>query len=450
MRLMPRSLRVRLVLASTLGASAALIFCLVLLYVLLVRQLNTALDEGLRQRSHDVAAAARRGDLGAVQRDPLAQLYDRDGTLIAGSPSLARVRLLSVAEVRGLTGETFTPRSYPLARGAAPARQFSRRTVDGDVLAVMVSTRTVEAARERLASVLLFAAPALIGLLAVAGWLIVRAALHPVRVLTREAAMISSLDTGHRLPRVVGDDEIAELAGTLDSMLGRLRVAFERERAFVDDASHELRTPVAVLRGQLELALDASGHPEEVERSLRASLAEVERLSRLTEDLLLLARDRAGTLVLRHEPIDLLDLAGAEASRLEPAFGLSMEVTGDPVVIEGNEHRFRQVIANLVANSAAAGASTLRLTITRAPRDITLQVADDGPGFPPGLLHSAFERFTRGDPARTRGPDGAGLGLSIVRVVIAAHGGTVEARNGAPLGGAVITIRLPANGGRRL
>ncbi|HEY0543103.1 MAG TPA: ATP-binding protein [Actinoallomurus sp.] len=446
---MPGSLRARLILAFTLGASAALMFCLVLLYVLLVRQLNTALDDGLRQRSHDVAAAARHGDLGAVQRDPLAQLYDRDGTLIVGSPSLAHVRLLSVAEVRGLTGETFTPRSYPLAQ-AAPARQFSRRTLDGRVLAVMVSTRTVEAARERLASVLLFAAPALIGLLTVVGWLVVRAALRPVRVLTREAATISSLDTGHRLPRVAGDDEIAELARTLDSMLGRLHVAFERERAFVDDASHELRTPVAVLRGQLELALEASGHPEEVERSLHASLAEVERLSRLTEDLLLLARDRAGTLVLRHEPIDLLDLVGAEAGRLEPAFGLRMEVTGDPVVIEGNDHRVRQVIANLVANSAAAGASTVRLTITRAPRDITLQVADDGPGFPPGLLHSAFERFARGDPARTRGPDGAGLGLSIVRVVITAHGGTVEAGNGAPLGGAVITIRLPARGDRHI
>jgi two-component system OmpR family sensor kinase len=448
-RLMPGSLRVRLVLASTLGASAALIFGLLVLYVLLVQQLNTALDDDLSQRSHDLAAAARRGDLGAVQRDPLAQLYAPDGTLIAGSPSLARVRLLSVPEVRGITGERLTHRSYPLVRGAAPARQLSRRTLNGDVLAVVVSTRTVKAARDGLASVLLFAAPALIGALAVSGWLLVRAALRPVRALTREAAAITSLDTGQGLPRVAGDDEIAELARTLDGMLGRLRVAFERERAFVDDASHELRTPVAVLRGNLELALDTTGHPEAVERSLRASLAEVDRLSRLTDDLLLLARDRAGTLLLRHEPIDLLDLAGEEARRLEPVFGLRAEVTGDPVVIEGNERRFRQVIANLVANSAAAGASALRLTITRAPRTVTVELADDGPGFPPGLLDAAFERFTRGDPARTRGLEGAGLGLSIVRAVIAAHGGTVEARNGAPLGGAVITLRLPANGGRR-
>jgi two-component system, OmpR family, sensor kinase len=227
-------------------------------------------------------------------------------------------------------------------------------------------------------------------------------------------------------------------------MLTRLRVAVERERAFVDDASHELRTPVAVLRGQLELALATIDHPKEVERSLHASLAEVERLTGLTDDLLLLARERAGTLILRDEPIDLLDLAGAEARRLGPVLGLRIEVAGEPAVIEGDGERLRQVIGNLAANSAAATASVLRLTITREHGNATLEAADDGPGFPPGLLDSAFERFARGDPARTRGTSGAGLGLSIVLVVIAAHGGSVEAGNGAPLGGAVITVRLPA------
>jgi two-component system, OmpR family, sensor kinase len=443
-RLMPGSLRARLILVSALGASAALILCLILLYLMLVRQLNTALDDDLAQRSHDLATAATHGDLGAVQRDPLAQLYAGDGTLISGSPALARTRLLSVPEVRTLTGKRLTHRSFPLPRGTAPARQLSRRIRHGRVLAVVVSTRTVQAARERLASMLFLAAPALIGLLVVACRLVVRASLRPVRALTREAATISSLETGHRLPRVAGDDEIAELSRTLDGMLVRLRVAVERERAFVDDASHELRTPVAVLRGQLELALAATGHPEEVDRSLNASLAEVDRLTRLTDDLLLLARERAGTLMLRDEPIDLLDLANAEARRLGPVLGLRVEITGEPAVIDGDGERLGQVIANLAANSSAAGASVLRITITREPGTVTLEVADDGPGFPPGLLDSAFERFARGDPARTRGTSGAGLGLSIVRVVVVAHGGTVEARNGVPLGGAVITVRLQA------
>jgi two-component system, OmpR family, sensor kinase len=445
-RLMPGSLRARLVLTSTLGASAALIVCLVLLYLMLVRQLNIALDDDLTQRSHDLAAAAARGDVGAVRRDPLAQLYAPDGTVVAGSPALAHRRVLSVPQVRAMTGETLTRRSFPLGRTSSPTRQSSRRLRDGRVLAVMVSTRTIEAARQRLAVVLLFAAPLLIGLLAVVGRLVVGAALRPVRVLTREAATISSLDTGLRFPRVAGDDEIAELARTLEAMLTRLSVALDRELAFVDDASHELRTPVAVLRGQLELAMAVAGDRTEVERSLRAAVAEADRLSRLTDDLLLLARDRAGSLILRCEPVDLLDLVTAEARRLGPALGLCVEVTGDPVVVEADADRLRQVLGNLAANSAAAGAGAMRLTITRAAREVAVEVADDGPGFAPGVLPTAFERFVRGDPARSRCGSGAGLGLSIVGALVAAHGGTVEAANGGPLGGAVVTLWLPANG----
>jgi two-component system OmpR family sensor kinase len=442
----PGSLRTRLVLVFTLGASAALILSLILLYLLLVRQLNIALDEDLTERSGDLATAAFQGDFGAVRRDPLAQLYAGDGTLLSSSPSLADRRLLSASEVQTLTGKTLTTRSLPLRGGHAPARQLSRRIRHGRVLAVAVSSKTMQTARERLSSVLFVAAPLLIGALAVADWLIVRRALHPVRALTRKASTISTLETGQRLPSVPGDDEIAELARALDSMLARLRVAFERERAFIDDASHELRTPIAVLQGHLELALATTGYPQEVKQSLQAALTEADRLSRLADDLLLLAREQAGSLIVCHEPVDLLDLARAEADWLEPALTLHIEVTGDPVVVMGDGIRLRQVIANLAANSAAAGATTLRLTTTHNPGSVTLEVADDGPGFPPDLLPSAFERFVRGDRARARGSSGAGLGLSIARIVITAHGGTIGATNGAPLGGAVITARLPTNG----
>jgi signal transduction histidine kinase len=222
-------------------------------------------------------------------------------------------------------------------------------------------------------------------------------------------------------------------------MLARLRVAFEREQAFVDDASHELRTPVAVLRGELELALASADDPDEVERALRSALGEAERLSRLAEDLLLLARERAGSLVLRREPVDLLDLATDEADRLGRILRLEITVTGDPVVVAGDGDRLRQVLGNLAANSAAAGASTARVRLGTDGGAATLQFADDGPGFPPGM--ALFERFVRGD--RSRSGTGAGLGLSIVRAVVSAHGGEVAAGNGAPLGGAVVTARLP-------
>jgi signal transduction histidine kinase len=288
-----------------------------------------------------------------------------------------------------------------------------------------------------------FGAPILIGVFAAAGWLVVRATLRPVDVLTREAAAISSVETDRRLPTVPGDDEIARLARTLEGMLGRLRVAFERERAFVDDASHELRNPIAVLRGEIELALSALDERDEVERSLVSALKEAERLSRLADDLLLLARERTGSLVVRQEPVDLLELADSESRRLASLLGLRIEVSGDHAVVLGDSDQLRRVLVNLLHNSAAAGAHTVDVRVTSSTSTATIEVADDGPGFPPAILDSALQRFVRGDAARTPGTSGAGLGLAIVRAIITAHGGTVEAHNNSPLGGAAVTATVP-------
>ena len=446
MRLTPRSVRARVTAVFVLGAAATLALCLTLLYLTLARELQAALAEDLVGRGDDLSAALSGGDIGAVARDPLAQVYGVDGAVLAGSSSLGGRRLLPVGAVRGVTGQVLVTRSVPLgSNGRTTQVQVLARRIapDGGVLAVGVSESPVHAARQRLIVVLLVAAPLLVAALAAAGFLVVRAVLRPVDLLTREAAEISSVDTDRRLPAASGDDEIARLARTLDGMLARLQAAFARERAFVDDASHELRTPIAVLRGEIELALSAVDDPDEVARSLRAALGEAERLSRLAEDLLLLARERAGSLVFHQEPVDLLDLAAAEAGRLQRALGVRIEVSGDPAVIAGDADRIRQVIADLADNSAGAGASTVRIHVVDDRTSVSVEMADDGPGFPPGVVGSAFERFVRGDDARTRGSGGAGLGLSIVRAIVTAHGGTVEARNGGPLGGAVVTFRLP-------
>ncbi len=446
-RLIPRSLSARVTLVFAVGAAAVLALCLVLLYVTLDQQLAAALDADLDARSDDLVAAVVAGDLGVVTRDPLAQLYASDGAVLTGSPALADRRLLTAEEVRRLEAQTIQTRSLPSSRGAesAAVRVLSQRLDHTRVLSVAVSTEPLQVTRQRLLEVLLLAGPVLVGVLAAAGWLVVRTALRPVDVLTREAAAISSLDEVDRpLPPVPGDDEIARLARTLDAMLARLRVAFERERAFVDDASHELRNPIAVLRGEIELALSATDDPAEVQRSLRAALGEAERLSRLAEDLLLLARERAGSLILRREPIDLVDLATNEAHRLEPVLGLRIRVSGHPAIVQGDTDRLGQLLTNLAHNSAAAGATTVWVHVTADETSAMLEIADDGPGFPPHVQDSAFERFVRGDHARSpAGASGAGLGLSIVRAVVAAHGGTVQARNDEPHGGAVVTIRLP-------
>jgi len=280
------------------------------------------------------------------------------------------------ARTPGCPGSVTTTRAVPIGPGgrSQDVRLLSRRLGSDRVLTVGVSAEPLLEARQRLLAVLLVAGPALLGLLALAGWLVVRAALRPVDALTREAAAISSLESGRQLPAVPGDDEIARLARTLEGML---------------------------------------------------------------------ARERAGLLVVQREPVDLLELAGAEARRLGPPLGLDIDVAGIPVVVAADADRLRQVLGNLVHNSAAAGARRVQVRIGQDRDVVTVQVADDGPGFPAEVRDSAFDRFVRGDRARTPGSSGAGLGLSIVRAVIVAHGGTVSASSGVPLGGAVVTARLP-------
>ena len=444
--LLPHSLSARVTSIFVLGGATALALCLVLLYLAMDRQLSGTLDADLTGRSTDLAAALAAGDADVVARDPLAQLYTEDGRLLTSSAVLGDWRLLSVTEVRAVRHRTTIGRSVPTgAGGFQHVRLLSRRLSTDQVLSVGISEEPLKQARQRLLTLLLVAGPVLLSLLAVAGWLVVRAALRPVDALTREAAEISSLESGRKLSPVGGDDEIARLARTLDGMLARLAVTFARERAFVDDASHELRSPIAVLRGELELAVAAidGNDKAEVERSLRAALAETDRLTRLAEDLLLLARERAGMLILAREPVDLLELATDEAKRLGPPLDLHIEVVGSPAVVAADPDRLRQVLGNLAHNSATAGARSVQIRIGRDREAVTIQFADDGPGFPAEVQDSAFDRFVRADRARTPGSTGAGLGLSIVRAIIAAHAGTVEAGTGAPLGGAVVTARLP-------
>jgi two-component system, OmpR family, sensor kinase len=448
MRLLPRSIRLRLVLLFAAGSLVTVLLSLSLLYVALQGQLSAALDADLQHRSDDVLAALRNGDRSAVFVDPMAQVYSGNGSVVFSSTGLGG-RLLDDAQIAAVGEPARSSRMLPLGyRGEeVRVRLLSRRVgASGDVLTVGLPSGAVEQARGRQLAVLAVAVPLLVALLAALGWLLVRAALRPVDVLTREAAAISTLEAGRRLPAAPGDDEISRLARTLDGMLARLSVAFARERAFVDDASHELRTPIAVLGGEIELALgaldDPLDGPAEVRQSLLAAQGQVGRLTRLAQDLLLLARERDGSLLVHREPVDLLDLVREEATVLGPAVGMRITAEGAPAVVEADADRLRQVLANLAANSAAAGAGEARITIEVDREWTGLRWADDGPGFDPELLGSAFERFVRGDESRASA-SGAGLGLSIVRAVLTAHGGTAALRNGPPLGGGVVILHLP-------
>ena len=243
-------------------------------------------------------------------------------------------------------------------------------------------------------------------------------------------------------------DELAALAGTMNDLLGRLQRALARQRAFVADASHELRNPLAVVQGELELAARPGRTPAELAAAVRDAGAEAERLARLTDDLLLLARSDEDRFGLRLERTDIGALLGRSAelagSRLA-ATGVSSRVDVPPgTYADVDPDRVRQAVDNLVGNALrfAPRGSVIVLAARAAGRDLEIEVSDDGPGFPAGFLPHAFERFARPDSGRSRGDGGTGLGLAIVRAIAVAHGGVATAAN-KPGGGAVVRLRLP-------
>ena len=455
-RWLPRTLRDRLTVLFAAGAALLVGLSAVLLYAVLTAQLGSAVDEGLATRAAELAADVRSNDSSTLQVDDrYAQVFTPDGRVLSSPATppepLLTARELELTSVGVLTIDRRLPGLGDLARLRAeavgtPVGQFV--VVVGEDLGV------VEGARVRVLTVVLVGGVLLVALSAVGVRLLVGAALRPVGALTREAATITEADPHRRLPQPAGADELAELARTLNGMLARLEVAIERERGFVDDASHELRTPLTVLRGELELGL-ASGDPATMRTAMVSALRETERLSALAADLLVLARDRAagaGGLPLRREPLDLRAVAEA-GRRLATTLGAAYEVTGPAVVVPADRVRLEQVIANLISNAAAAGAAQVQVRVGVEGSSAVLDVLDDGPGFPTELLPSAFERFTRGERARTRrdpegaevagGAGGAGLGLAIVAALVRAHGGRVSAGNDSPLGGARVRVELP-------
>jgi two-component system OmpR family sensor kinase len=288
---------------------------------------------------------------------------------------------------------------------------------------------------ERLRHELLIASPLALLLAALAGYLLAGAALRPVEEMRRQAGAISASTPGSRLPVPRARDEVSRLAETLNFMLDRLEAAFEHERRFVADASHELRTPLALLRTELELALRHPRSREQLEQALRSAAEDADRLSGLAADLLLIAREEQRVLPVETEPLSSAALFASVADRFKGrAQELGRTIDADPdgdVVFEADPRPIEQALANLVENALVHGAGRVTLSARRADGYVELHVQDEGPGFPPGFTARAFDRFSRADEARPR--SGSGLGLSIVRTIAAAHGGSAAvSANGAP------------------
>jgi signal transduction histidine kinase len=258
-----------------------------------------------------------------------------------------------------------------------------------------------------------------------------------------EVDAISSTRLDRRVPRPATRDEIGRLADTMNRMLDRLERAHGRQRRFIADASHELRSPIAAVRQQAEVAL---AHPDRASTGDLAAAVHAEslRMQSLVDDLLLLARADEQALSLRRRPVDLDDLVFTEARRLRDA-GMPVDVRGVSAArVDGDPTTLSRVLHNLGDNAARHARQRIAFVLSEEDGHAELHVDDDGPGVPETDRRRVFERFVRLDESRVH-TGGSGLGLSIVAELVAAHGGTV-AIAGGPLGGARVTVRLPLSG----
>jgi len=313
-----------------------------------------------------------------------------------------------------------------------------------DPVRVLVARPTADLTQgvHLLRTTLLITFPPLVALLALVAWRVVGATLRPVEALRAGAEEITGGARPGRLPVPDSRDEIHRLAVTLNGMLHRLDAARERQRAFVADAAHELRSPLTNMRTELEVAQrlrDSTDWPALADDLL----TDVERLSRLVDDLLLLARADDGStraLTRRAEAVELGQLLGEVAARY-PA--VEYERPAVPLRTQGERDALGRVVANLLDNAVRHAASSVRLAVTADGAYQMISVSDDGPGIPAADRERVFDRFTRLDDARARDAGGSGLGLAIVRELVRRHGGTVALRGSVPAPGLRVDVRLP-------
>jgi two-component system, OmpR family, sensor kinase len=266
-------------------------------------------------------------------------------------------------------------------------------------------------------------------------------ALRPVRQLARRATAIAAGRRAMRLDVTADTAELQDLAARLDDLLSAIRAAFDREQIFLDDASHDLRTPIAIARAELELAQRHTRHPDTA-AALRSAIEELDRVDSTAAELLVLARARAaGTEGFTTVDVgDVAQRAAANARRDPNQRRVNLAVMGSGE-IEGDAAALERALTNLVTNAVRHCAGKVEVSVRSEGHWVTVVVADDGPGFPDHLLENLFDRFTRGTDRRAHG---TGLGTAIAAEIVATHNGTIHAAN-SPGGGAAVTIRLPAS-----
>ena len=447
-------LRWRLALLFAL-ATGVLIGSAGLVFVLQLQvSVEASLDPGLRARAAAVAEefGSEGGFPSPTAHAGIIQVSSLDGRLLAATPTAGSRSLLDPGQRRqALAGEVSFTTTVDGDRSRVLGTLAS--TDAGPVLMVVgTGTDVADAAVDRAISALLIGGPPGVLLAGAGAWVLAGAVLRPVERMRRTAAEISDRDLGGRLDVPATRDEVGALGDTMNALLARLQDALARERGFVADAGHELRTPLAILRTELELAARPGRSRDELVAAVELAGEETDRLIRLAEDLLLLARADHALPFLNSTELALpafLDKVVRRAGARAAERGITVVTTCPPGLgVVADPDRLRQAMDNLIDNATchAGHRGTVEISADRSgPGRVAIHVRDRGPGFPPDFLPHAFERFHRAEDARTREAGGTGLGLSIVRAVAEAHGGCASAAN-RPGGGAEVGIDLPAAG----
>lgn len=451
------SLRLRITLAAGAVVLLALVLGAVALRALQFDSLRSNVDDALAVRAGDIETLLRDDALPPVLTDrdaeeALVQVRGPDGAVVSSSANAAGAALLIPVDIAAEVHASDERRYATVTELPIEDEEFrvlgAPVSVGGTRYEIFVAA-SLDSAREAVAALtagLALGVPLLTLFVALLTWLVVGRALSPVEAIRREVAEISEADLSHRVPAPRSDDEIGRLAATMNAMLERLQRARDRQRRFVADASHELRSPITNIRAQLEVDAarpDAADHVATQQGVLRETL----RLERLVDDLLLLAGSDEGR-PAHDAPVDLDDLVFQEAARATDATdGVSIDtsrVSGGQVM--GEAGQLSRLVANLLENALRFARSRIELQLAEEGGVVRLRVADDGPGIAEADRERVFERFTRLDASRARAAGGAGLGLAIVREIANRHGGTVQAGASA-LGGAEILVELPPSTG---
>jgi two-component system, OmpR family, sensor kinase len=436
------SLRLKLTLAFAVAMGLLLTGLGFFVYARVQAGLDDSLNQGLRSRANDVRALVNQTDTGLADAGGarlsrtgagFAQVLTPGVTVLDQTPGTPRKPTLGPSDIARASREpTFiTTRvagvAGPIRLLATPVRAQGARLI----VIVGVSLQSRSTALNDLRTLMLLGGPVALLLASLLGYGVSALSLGSVEAMRRQATRLSVTEPGRRLPVGVAKDELRRLALTLNEMLDRNEAAFARERRFIADASHELRSPLAVLKTELEVALTGVNSKHELHAALESANTETDRVAHLAGDLLTLAQADHGELSI--EPIELrvsetverirrrfAQRADADRRMLTASVPEDLTAYADPLRVE-------QALSNLVDNALRHGSGTVRLFAERHDGTVDLHVADGGPGFPEGFLAVAFEPFSRPDAGRT--VEGTGLGLSIVRSIARAHGGEAHAAN---------------------